>query len=122
MLGNRIREHNCECWLVNTGWIGGQFGVGQRISLIYTRALVRAALAGLATRSEFETEPVFGLAIPKVCPDVPSKLLHPRKNWRSKRAYDRTAVALATRFRENAEAAGIPRTFWDGGPAFGFGN
>ncbi len=121
MLGRRIREHQCECWLVNTGWIGGEYGVGERISLSYTRALIKAALSGLATGSKFETERVFRLSIPKACPDVPSKLLHPRQNWRDKRAYDRTAGALTTKFRENAEAVGIPRTFWGGGPVFGFG-
>jgi phosphoenolpyruvate carboxykinase (ATP) len=121
MLGRRIRDHHCECWLVNTGWIGEQYGVGERISLSYTRALIKAVLSGLATRSKFETERVFRLSIPKDCPDVPSKLLHPRQNWRDKRAYDRTAVSLTTRFRENAEAVGIPRTFWGGGPVFGFG-
>jgi phosphoenolpyruvate carboxykinase (ATP) len=122
MLGRRIREHQCECWLVNTGWIGGRYGVGERISLSYTRALIKAALSGLATRSKFETERIFRLSIPKDCPDVPSKILHPRQNWSDKRAYDRTAVALATRFRENAEAVGIPRTFWEGGPVIGFGS
>jgi phosphoenolpyruvate carboxykinase (ATP) len=121
MLGRRLRNHQSQCWLVNTGWIGGQYGVGQRISLSYTRALIRAALNGLATHSEFETESVFGLSIPKVCPDVPSELLHPRKNWSDKRAYDRTAVALAARFLKNATDCGIPRTFWDGGPAIGSG-
>ena len=119
MLGRRIRDHQCECWLVNTGWIGGQYGVGERISLSYTRALIKAALSGLATDSKFETERVFRLSIPKSCPDVPSKLLHPRQNWRDKRAYDTTANALTARFRENAAAVGIPRTFWEGGPVFG---
>ena len=122
MLGRRIRDHQCECWLVNTGWIGGRYGIGERISLSYTRALINAALSGLATRSRFETERVFRLSIPKECPDVPSKLLHPRQNWRDKRAYDKTALDLATRFRENATAVGIPRTFWGGGPVFGFGS
>lgn len=122
MLGRRIREHQCECWLVNTGWIGGQYGVGERISLSYPRALIKAVLSGLALCSKFETERVFRLSIPKDCPEVPSKLLHPRQNWGDKRAYDRTAVALATRFRENAKAVGIPHTFLGGGPVFGFGN
>ncbi len=115
-LGIRLREHKCECWLVNTGWIGGQSGIGQRISLSYTRALIRGALDGLATSANFEAESLFGLSIPQNCPGVPSKLLDPRKNWQSKQAYDRIAISLAMRFHENAKVKGIPRTLWEGGP------
>jgi phosphoenolpyruvate carboxykinase (ATP) len=109
----------------NAGWSTLAGSEGSTVSgnefLSYTRALIKAALSGLATRSMFETERVFRLAIPKDWPDVPSKLLHPRQNWSDKRAYDKTAVALMTRFRENAAAVGIPRTFWGGGPVFDFG-
>ena len=116
MLGSRIRHHQCQCWLVNTGWIEGRYGEGERISLTYTRALIKAVFEGSQSHFEFETEPVFGLSIPKGCPGVPSNLLHPRKNWRDKGAYDRTAAGLATRFRENANAIGIPRELWNAGP------
>ncbi|MGA3343865.1 MAG: phosphoenolpyruvate carboxykinase (ATP) [Terracidiphilus sp.] len=103
MLGKRLRQHQSACWLVNTGWSGGKFGVGKRMSLKITRALVNAALDGRLDKVEFATEPAFGLSIPLSCPDVPAEILNPRNAWADKEAYDRTAADLAARFEANFE-------------------
>ena len=95
MLGDRLREHNAQCWLVNTGWTGGAFGVGKRMSLTYTRAMVHAAIDGAFKDVEFVTEDAFNLSIPVSCPGVPSELLHPRNAWADKAAYDQQAEMLA---------------------------
>ena len=101
MLGKRLKEHNAACWLVNTGWSGGKFGVGERMSIMISRALVHAALTGQLDKVEFVTEPAFGLHIPVSCPDVPAQVLNPRNAWVDKEAYDRTAADLAARFQAN---------------------
>ena len=101
MLGARLKQHQAACWLVNTGWSGGAFGVGRRMSLKHTRALVNAALDGRLDRVKFVTEPAFGLSIPVRCPDVPAEILNPRNAWADKAAYDRQAANLATRFDKN---------------------
>ncbi len=101
MLGKRLTQHNASCWLVNTGWSGGKFGVGKRMSLKITRALVNAALDGRLEKVEFVTEPAFGLSIPVSCPEVPSEILNPRNAWADKAAYDKTAADLAARFEAN---------------------
>jgi phosphoenolpyruvate carboxykinase (ATP) len=101
MLGERLRQHGSACWLVNTGWSGGKFGVGKRMSLKITRALVNAALDGRLDKVEFVTESAFGLSIPVSCPDVPAEILNPRNAWADKEAYDRTAADLAERFEAN---------------------
>jgi len=101
MLGARLRQHQSACWLVNTGWSGGKFGVGHRISLKFTRALVNAALDGRLEQVEFITESAFGLSIPVSCPDVPAEILNPRNAWADKEAYDRQAADLAARFEAN---------------------
>ncbi|MGD0095077.1 MAG: phosphoenolpyruvate carboxykinase (ATP) [Terracidiphilus sp.] len=101
MLGKRLRQHGSACWLVNTGWSGGKFGVGKRMSLKITRALVNAALDGRLDKAKFATEPAFGLSIPLSCPDVPAEILNPRNSWADKEAYDRTAADLAARFEAN---------------------
>ena len=103
MLGKRLRQQQSACWLVNTGWSGGKFGVGKRMSLMITRALVNAALDGRLDKVEFATEPAFGLSIPLSCPDVPAEILNPRNAWADKEAYDRTAADLAARFEANFE-------------------
>ena len=103
MLGRRMREHSAQCWLVNTGWQGGKYGVGKRMDLSYTRAIVRAAVEGLLTNADFETEPAFGLSLPKAVPGVPRELLNPRNAWSDKTAYDRAAAELADRFVKNFE-------------------
>ena len=103
MLGERLRKHKAACWLVNTGWSGGKFGVGKRMSLKITRALVHAALDGRLNGAEFVTEAAFGLSIPVSCPDVPAEILNPRNSWADKEGYDRQAADLAARFEANFE-------------------
>ena len=101
MLGKRLKQHNAACWLVNTGWSAGKFGVGKRMSLKITRALVNAALDGRLDKVEFVTESAFGLSIPVSCPEVPAEILNPRNAWADKAAYDETATELAVRFEAN---------------------
>jgi phosphoenolpyruvate carboxykinase (ATP) len=108
MLGRRLREHSAQCWLVNTGWQGGAYGVGKRMSLPYTRAMVNALVEGKLTNVEFEIEPAFGLSIPKSCPGVPSELLAPRNSWKDKAAYDKMAAELSARFAKNFEKFDAP--------------
>jgi phosphoenolpyruvate carboxykinase (ATP) len=117
MLGARLKEHDAQCWLVNTGWTGGQFGVGKRMSLPHTRAMVRAAVDGRLKSAQFETEPAFGLSIPKSAPDVPAELLNPRNAWKDKAAYDRMAADLAERFAKNFERFEVPEAVRAAGPA-----
>ena len=111
-----MREHNTQCWLVNTGWQGGKSGVGKRMDLAYTRAMVRAAVEDRLNNAEFETEPAFGLSIPKAVPDVPSHVLRPRETWTDKAAYDRTAAELAQRFAKNFEQFDVPQEIRAGAP------
>ena len=101
LLKDKIRRHQVSCWLVNTGWSGGPYGVGSRMKIRYTRAMVNAALDGKLDGVEFEPDPIFGLAIPARCPDVPSEVLNPRLTWPDPEAYDDKARELARRFQEN---------------------
>ena len=101
LLSDLIDRHGADCWLVNTGWSGGAYGTGQRMSIKVTRALLRAALDGSLAKVDFETDPFFGLQIPKALPGVPSEVLNPRNTWADKAAYDRTAADLVARFEKN---------------------
>jgi phosphoenolpyruvate carboxykinase (ATP) len=103
MLGRRLREHSAQCWLVNTGWSGGPYGVGKRFDLPYTRAMVRAAVEGKLINAEYVTDPAFGFHIPKSVPDVPGDVLMPRNLWADKSAYDKMAADLTARFEKNFE-------------------
>jgi len=116
MLGKRLKQHNAACWLVNTGWSGGKFGVGKRMSIKISRALVSAALNGELHEAEFVTEPAFGLHIPVSCPDVPAEVLNPRNAWGDKEAYDRQAADLAARFEENFKQFDAPDSIRAAGP------
>jgi phosphoenolpyruvate carboxykinase (ATP) len=116
MLGRRLREHSAQCWLVNTGWTGGAFGAGKRMSLPHTRAIVHAALDGRLARAEFTTEPAFGLSIPAACPGVPSELLNARNAWADKAAYDAQARLLASKFVENFKKFDVPDAVRQAGP------
>ncbi len=111
LLGDKIKKHAVKVWLVNTGWTGGGYGVGKRINLQYTRAMVGAALSGKLNHVEFETHPVFGVQIPKTCPGVPVQLLHPRYTWSNRNAYDKAAHQLSALFNQNFEKykSGVPR-------------
>ena len=101
LLGERLRRHRPDVWLVNTGWTGGRPGVGHRMPIAQTRAMVRAALDGTLAKSEFTTDPAFGLQIPVACPGVDAALLSPRDTWDDKAAYDSSASQLITAFRDN---------------------
>jgi phosphoenolpyruvate carboxykinase (ATP) len=100
ILGQKIDEHDVDCWLVNTGWTGGPYGIGNRMSIAHTRAMVNAAIEGRIP-AEFETEPFFGLRVPRSVPDVPPEVLNPRHAWADKAAYDAQAKKLATLFFNN---------------------
>lgn len=101
MLGRKMKECNVKVWLINTGWSGGSYGVGSRIKLPYTRAMITAALKGELDNVEFEQFPIFGFAIPKEVPGVPSEILNPRNTWQDKEAYDAKAKNLADQFVAN---------------------
>ena len=103
MLGHKMQEHNVKIWLVNTGWSGGSYGVGSRIKLKYTRAMITAALKAELDGVDYETHPIFGLAMPKTCPNVPDEVLNPVNTWEDKDAYQDKANLLASRFVENFE-------------------
>ncbi len=116
MLGKRLKEHNATCWLVNTGWSGGAFGTGKRMSLKITRALVNAALNGTLHNVEFTTEHSFGLSIPTTCPEVPPEILNPRNVWADKAAYDKQAADLSARFEANFKQFDAPENIRNAGP------
>ena len=103
MLGDRMRQHQAQCWLVNTGWVGGRYGEGKRMDLPHTRAMLSAALSGKLAKAEFTPHPVFGVAMPKSCPDVPPQVLDPRGMWKDPGSYDLAAQDLAARFEKNFE-------------------
>jgi phosphoenolpyruvate carboxykinase (ATP) len=118
MLGDLIRAHDVRVWLVNTGWSGGPPGVGARMPIAHTRAMVRAALAGALDDAPLARDPIFGLQVPQRCPGVPGELLNPRSTWPDAAAYDRQALALAARFRENFAqfADAVPAAVREAGP------
>ena len=101
LLGKQMAKHNAACWLVNTGWSGGPYGVGKRMKISYTRAMIRAILNGSLANVETKPDPIFGVNVPVSCPDVPDEVLQPRNTWQDKEAYDRQAADLARRFNEN---------------------
>jgi phosphoenolpyruvate carboxykinase (ATP) len=101
LLGEKLRRHHSRVWLLNTGWSGGAYGVGQRIKLPYTRAMVSAALSGVLDKVATRPDPLFGMEIPVECPDVPAEILDPRKTWSKPREYEATARDLAGRFQKN---------------------
>jgi phosphoenolpyruvate carboxykinase (ATP) len=101
MLGEKIEKHNAKVFLVNTGWTGGEYGVGQRMNLSYTRAMVKAALNGELDNVETGKDDIFGLEIPLQVPGVPDNVLIPEKTWTDKEAYKAKALDLASKFNEN---------------------
>lgn len=101
LLGRKIREHGVKCWLVNTGWSGGPYGIGKRMSIQHTRAMIRAALNGELANVPTKIDPVFGLEIPQECPGVPAQVLNPRDTWTDPAAYDAKAQELAKMFNDN---------------------
>jgi phosphoenolpyruvate carboxykinase (ATP) len=117
MLGERLRRHEADCWLVNTGWVGGPHGVGRRMSLPYTRAILGAALSSALTGVPYKPHAVFGVQVPQECPGVPDQVLNPRAQWSDPEAYDRAAADLAGRFRKNFEKfSGVSEEIRRAGP------
>ena len=119
MLGKKLEEHGSRVWLVNTGWTGGPYGTGERMKLSYTRAMVRAALAGQLDEVEMATAPFFNLQIPTDVPGVPAQVLNPRDTWPDADAYDAKARELAAAFQKNFEqfADRVPQAVRDAGPS-----
>ena len=101
LLGKKLKSNDVNVWLINTGWSGGSYGVGSRISLAHTRSMITAAISGDLDKVEFDTLPVFKLKFPKTCPNVPNELLNPRTTWIDKSAYDSKAMDLASSFVKN---------------------
>jgi phosphoenolpyruvate carboxykinase (ATP) len=101
LLREKIAQHGARVWLVNTGWTGGPYGVGYRMKLAHTRAMINAAFSGELDNVEYVKDPIFGLEIPKTCPAVPDEVLNPRDTWADKEAYDRKARELFEMFENN---------------------
>ena len=118
MLGRRIAEHGAQVWLVNTGWTGGAYGVGRRMKISHTRAMIRAVLSGALDNVAYQQDPVFNLDIPTSCPDVPADVLNPRNTWQNAADYDAQAAKLAAMFIENFRAfeSGVSRAVLAAGP------
>lgn len=117
MLGRRIEEFGSNVYLINTGWSGGPYGVGKRMSIKYTRAMVTAALNGALEKSEFVLDPDFNILVPTSCPGVPDEVLNPKSTWKDKQAYDEQAKKLAQMFVKNFNKyEGMDQKIIDAGP------
>ncbi len=101
LLKLKMLKHGATCWLVNTGWVGGPYGIGKRISIRYTRALLNAAIDCKLDKVKYAADPVFGFSVPQKCPDVPDSVLNPAEAWPDKAAYMQKYKELGTRYREN---------------------
>jgi len=122
LLGDKIRKHQVKVWLVNTGWTGGPYGIGNRMKLLHTRAMISAALEGQLENAIFETDPVFGFEFPCHCPNVPDSLLKAKNTWADKKAYDEKTNFLAKQFIKNFEryAKGVTQEILDAAPRVQF--
>jgi phosphoenolpyruvate carboxykinase (ATP) len=111
LLAEKMKQHKARCILLNTGWSGGPFGVGKRISIGHTRSLLNAALEGQLDKGkvQYGTHPTFNLQVPKSCPGVPSDILDPRNTWKDKAAYDAQATKLRDLFRKNFDEKGFAK-------------
>jgi phosphoenolpyruvate carboxykinase (ATP) len=118
MLADRMKKNGANVWLINTGWSGGPYGVGSRIKLRYTRAMITAALEGKLDSVTFEKHEILGLSMPKTCPDVPTEILNPRNTWTDQAAYDNKANELAKKFVINFKKfeAGVSQGIRDAAP------
>jgi len=118
LLGERIAQHQVKCWLVNTGWGGGPYGVGRRIPIAYTRRTVQAALNGELDDVPMRTHRIFGFQVPSACEGIPMEILQPQQTWLSLEEYDRKAAELARQFSQNFEqfAAYVPADVRLAGP------
>jgi phosphoenolpyruvate carboxykinase (ATP) len=117
-LKNKMDKYGTKCWLVNTGWVGGKFGVGKRISIRHTRNLLNAALDGKLDNVEYRTDKIFGFKVPLVCPEVPVEVLEPSTSWGNKDEYWKKYDGLAARYIENFKLfeEGCPEDVWNAGP------
>jgi phosphoenolpyruvate carboxykinase (ATP) len=106
MLIDRVNGHQADVWMLNTGWVGGPYGVGQRMSIAHTRAIVRAVVQGRLHGVPTHRDPIFGLQIPDQVPDVPREVLDPRSTWSDADAYDKQAKKLKAMFEENIHMIG----------------
>lgn len=102
-LGERLKKHKVRCWLLNTGWSGGPYGVGSRMDITLTRSLLTAALSGALNDVPRQQDPLFRVLIPQKCPGVPQEMLNSRNTWKDKKAYDEKARELASKFKKNFE-------------------
>ncbi|MEM2901095.1 MAG: phosphoenolpyruvate carboxykinase (ATP), partial [Thermoplasmata archaeon] len=117
MLGECITKHNSNVFLINTGWSGGPYGVGKRISIKHTRAMVTAALDGKLDNVKYRKDEIFNLLVPEECPGVPPEVLNPRNTWKDPKEYDKAAKELAVRFVKNfAKFKDIPKEIIEAGP------
>jgi phosphoenolpyruvate carboxykinase (ATP) len=118
LLGERIAKHAVRVWLVNTGWTGGAYGVGSRMKIAHTRAMITAALSGQLDAVPYARDPIFNLDVPTSCPGVPQAVLTPRSTWKDQAAYDVQAKKLAKMFADNFEqfAATASADVKDAGP------
>ncbi|MFH1132095.1 MAG: phosphoenolpyruvate carboxykinase (ATP) [Pseudomonadota bacterium] len=118
MLKNKMLKHNVNCWLVNTGWVGGRFGIGRRISIRHTRNLLNAALGADLQKGKFRKDKLFGFEIPVSCPNVPDDVLIPETSWGNKSEYWKTYDGLAARYIENFKrySSGVPNEIFSCGP------
>ncbi|MBK8455163.1 MAG: phosphoenolpyruvate carboxykinase (ATP) [Thiofilum sp.] len=121
LLGKKINEHGVSCWLLNTGWSGGAYGVGKRMKISHTRAMLNAALNGDLEHVAMKVDPIFGLSVPTECPNVPTEVLDPSSTWEDKAAYEAKATQLASSFHENFKkyAEGTSEAIRNAGPLAG---
>jgi phosphoenolpyruvate carboxykinase (ATP) len=119
LLRKKIAEHKVNCWLVNTGWSGGPYGVGNRMKIAHTRSMIRAVLDGKLASIPTEPDANFRIHVPTACPDVPKEVLKPRNTWKDGAAYDQKARDLAERFKKNFKdfESQVPREVREAGPA-----
>ncbi len=118
LLKDKILRYGAQCWLINTGWVGGAFGIGKRISIHHTRALLNAALSGALQDAPTYTDPIFGFEVPRACPGVPEEVLYPARSWASEDEYWSKYRQLATRYLDNFKrfADGCPPEVLAAGP------
>jgi phosphoenolpyruvate carboxykinase (ATP) len=120
MLGEKIRRHEVRVWLINTGWVGGAYGKGERIPLPYTRAMVSAVLEGRLGNCNWNVHPVFHMAMPETCPGVPDRILNPEYTWKNPVEYRAKARELAAQFIDNFKKYEnqVPGEILKGAPEF----
>jgi phosphoenolpyruvate carboxykinase (ATP) len=118
MLGDKMKKHRVNVWMINTGWSGGPYGIGHRMKLSYTRAMITAALEGKLDTVNYEAHPVFGMMMPLSCSGVPPEILNPRSTWADTAAYDAKSKDLATQFIQNFEkyASGVSEEILQAAP------